>query len=111
MFSVQWRKIEYNIGNSFDGTRFNAPKAGLYTFYATAQRHDRNSKIHFYVNGSERILTSDARTGDDCFSQSIQTTLRLNSGDTVEVRLTGTFFNTHNGELTFFEGRYIPRIN
>ena len=117
MFSVQWRKIEYNIGNSFDGTRFNAPKAGLYTFHATAHRNDKTSAttpatlIYFYVNDSCRIYSRDQTDDNDEFSQPIQTTLRLNRSDTVEVRLNGIFDNTNDGDCTCFEGIYIPRID
>ena len=113
MVSVQWRDIEYNIGNNFDGTKFTAPKGGLYTFHATARRQDKNSYtiIHFFVNGSSRGY-SEAKTDDnDLFSLTIQTTLRLNRGDKVEVRLGGTFSFTNNGYFTCFEGRFVPKID
>ena len=111
MFSVQWRVIDYNIGNNFDGTKFTALKAGLYAFHATARRREKSyTYISFYVNGSQRIR-SEARTDDnDEFPLTIQTTLRLNRGDRVEVRLHGTFSCT-NGYFTYFEGRYIPKID
>ena len=113
MFSVQWENIQYDIGNNFDGTKFTAPKGGLYTFHATARRQDKNSYtiIHFFVNGSPRISSFAGTDDNDSFSQSIQTTLRLDSGDKVEVRLHGNFWDTTYGPCTFFEGRYIPRID
>ena len=113
MVSVQWRNIYYNIGNHFDGTRFTAPKAGLYSFYAIARRWDKNSStvIYLYVNGSRRISSGSRTADNDWFSLTIQTTLRLNRGDKVEVRLFGNFNNTTSEKFTFFEGRYIPRID
>ena len=112
MFSVQWY-IDYNIGNNFDGTKFTAPKGGLYTFYATARRYDKNSStyIYFYVNGSSRICSYACTNDNDFYSQSIQTTLRLNRGDKIEVRLYGNFYDTIHGDCTCFEGIYIPRID
>ena len=41
----------------------------------------------------------------------IQTTLKLNKGDKIEVRLTGTMTEINNASRTFFEGRLISKID
>ena len=118
LFQVEWNYIDYNIGNYFDGTIFTAPTDGLYSFYATARCcHRENwSIIYLFVNGDEYNFSSYYTIANSDNVQrgvpvTIQTTLKLEKSDKVEVRLEGGLSTTLSIYCIYFEGRLISRID
>ena len=111
-FLVKWRNIEYNIGNHFNGTIFTAPVAGLYSFFAMAKhRAATYTRIRLYVNGNSKIVSTNETKNDDIQSLPLQSTLKLEKGQTVELRFGGTLYQASYGDRTYFEGRLISRID
>ena len=111
MFLVPWQKIDYNIGNYFDGTIFTAPKTGLYTFFAKflCQAANHQSYGSFYVNGTQKIYSQWAVTDHGRINCILHATLKLTKDDKVEVRLSGKLFSGSN-DTCYFEGRLISLI-
>ena len=116
IYLVEWRDIDYNIGNHFDGTVFTAPRTGLYTFSAQfrIEVHDDSTYAQLRVNGSLKAHSgSDNPTGRGSIPLPIQTTLKLAKDDKIEIRISGkmNICNTICSEVTYFEGRLIARID
>ena len=117
IFLVEWRDIDYNLGNYFDGTIFTAPQAGLYTFLAQFHRYGGYSKgnnVHAYlfVNGTGIARSyTHSHADNDIIPFVLQSTLKLAKGDKVEVRLSGKVIDASNRNWTYFEGRFISRID
>ena len=112
-FLVEWRYVNYNIGNYFDGKVFTAPKTGLYSFYATAERlyEQGIAAISVYVNGSNTAISKNCLNNDNWGSITVQTTLKIDEDDNVDIRLLGKFASTHDIVRTYFEGRLISILN
>ena len=125
---MDWRNIEYNHGNHFDGTTFVAPFKGLYSFLSTAVYETyitgstiNSSKVECFVNDIRAYSALSNSTGRANQSGSIaiasvgqvlmQTTLQLNSKDRVYIKLDGSFSNLNNRVLNYFEGRLISEID
>ena len=111
VFLVEWKEIEYNFGNYFDGIAFTAPKTGLYSFSATAQvRGNNDTRGYFYVNGKAKFYSRCDTRNNDIISLPMQTTLKLEKDDKVEVRYSGQLYEADYLRRTFFEGRFISQI-
>ena len=111
MFLVEWRTIDYNIGNYFDGTTFTAPKTGLYSFNATAIQYQSNSRIELYANNALKMsMIDNPGTGGSYGNMVIQTTLKLAKDEKVEIRFSGKLLGAVDSELTCYEGRFISPI-
>ena len=122
---MDWRNIEYNHGNHFDGTTFVAPFKGLYSFLSTAVYETsvtiNSSKVECFVNDIRAYSALSNSTGRANQSGSIaiasvgqvlmQTTLQLNAKDRVYIKLDGSFSNLNNRVLNYFEGRLISEID
>ena len=117
IFLVEWRDIDYNLGNYFDGTIFTAPQAGLYTFLAQFHLYGPYSKgndvaAFLFVNGTCIALSVNCSHADLNYVPFVlQTTLKLAKGDKVEVRLAGRVQAAYLSHWTYFEGRFISRID
>lgn len=120
MFLVTWDQIDYNIGNYFNGYFngiFSAPENGLYSFCASAQRkhNGQNAYIYIYVNRQEKIRSGNYAQNSgrsNCTtSLLIQTTLKLDKGDNIEVRLEGTMYEPNHASKFYFEGRLVSKID
>ena len=67
---------------------------------------------YFYLNGEEkeRVFSGCRPQDDDVVSVPIQTTLKLETGDKVEVRYHGILYEADYQTRAFFEGRFISKI-
>ena len=109
-FKVKWRDIDYNIGNHFNGTIFTAPLTGLYSFHASAEQYSsHNTSIFVYINGSPK--TQQESKNGSYRNVTIQTTLKIDKEDKVEIRFKGYLSGYNDGKKTFFEGRLISRMD
>ena len=122
---MDWRNIEYNHGNHFDGTTFVTPFKGLYSFLSTAVYKTsvtiNSSKVECFVNDIRAYSALSNSTDRANQSGSIaiasvgqvlmQTTLQLNAKDRVYIKLDGSFSNLNNRVLNYFEGRLISAID
>ena len=125
---MDWRNIEYNHGNHFDGTTFVAPFKGLYSFLSTAVYETliigsmtNYSRVDCFVNDIRtnsalsnftRRTDQSASIGNECVGNvMMQTTLQLNAKDRVYIKLDGSFSNLNNRVLNYFEGRLISEID
>ena len=108
---MEWKQIEYNLGNHFDGTIFTTPRTGLYHFSATVQVRNANATSYFYVNDQEKFFSRCRAQSDDIASLPIQTTLKLETGDKVTVRYDGQLYEGDYRTRAFFEGRLISKID
>ena len=114
IFLVVWKKIDYNFGNYFDGTNFNVPENGLYTFHVSCQQKSNNSgTVYLYLN--DIMQTSASKVGKSNATSAgtikIQITLKLTKDDIIYVRFESYLYNTSSEENTYFEGRLIAKIN
>ena len=122
---MDWRNIEYNHGNHFDGTTFVAPFKGLYSFLSTAVYETsvtiNSSKVECFVNdvraysalsnSTDRVNHSGSIAIASVGQVLMQTTLQLNAKDRVYIKLDGSFSNLNNRVLNYFEGRLISEID
>ena len=108
---VEWKRIDYNIGNHFDGTFFTAPKTGLYYFSATVLLKNAGTWGYFFVNGQEKFVSGSSSQNGHIANLLIQTTLKLKTGDKVAVRYAGKLYNADYNTLAYFEGRFISKID
>ena len=120
---MDWRNIEYNYGNHFDGTTFVAPFKGLYSFLSTAVYETSTmgtivhlSRICCFVNAIRIHSALSNCTGSPDQRGSIghvlmQATLQLNAKDRVYIKLDGTFSSLNNRLFNYFEGRLISAID
>ena len=117
IFLVEWKDIDYNFGNYFDGTIFTAPQTGLYSFLAQFNRWGHYSKesdvyAYLFVNGTDIAISYTRSYADnDIIPFVLQTTLKLAKGDKVEVRPEGKVYKADDRQWTYFEGRFISRID
>ena len=112
-FIVEWKQIDYNIGNHFDGTIFAAPTTGLYTFHATSEQFNNtgDASIFVHVNGRPKLQSRNYTKSNDFGFVTIQTTLKIAEDDKVEVRFNGKLSDANNTMKTHFEGRLISELN
>ena len=117
-YSANWKNIEYNYGNEFDGTTFTAPVPGLYSFSITAkQKSYQYGYVRCCVNNIDvayRCLSNcnnDLGPGMNAGPISINTTLRLKKSDKVYINVGGHLFNLYDSKVTYFEGRLVSVIN
>ena len=111
--SVPWKKIEYNIGNGFNSGVFTAPIDGIYFFHVHARTYsDKVTDIYLQVNGSDKSR-SYHRNGDAVGYDTLNLTcqFKLQRGDFVNVRYSGTFFMPEFYQWNHFEGHLISEIN
>ena len=113
-FLVIWKNIEYNIGNAFDEStgKFTCPHDGIYSFYATSPINGQDKgRIYIYVNGSQKVYhyLYNHGAGEDEFKHVSPTgVFKLSKGDTVDIRMSGTFhFASSECSRTYFQGYLI----
>ena len=112
MFLVEWRDIDYNIGNYFNGTIFTAPLTGLYSFHATSEQTNSNSaSISLDINGTTKTRQESRQNNYSYGNVTIQTTLTVYKGDKVGIGFGGKHACSNVSYKTFFEGRLISRID
>ena len=108
---MEWKNVDYNLGNYFDGTYFTVPENGLYYFKACCQQMSSNyGDIILYLNDKQHIYVTRAESNNNGGSVNIDTTLKLVKNDKVHIRFYGDFYYTHDGNSTYFEGRMIARL-
>ena len=111
--SADWKNIEYNHGNHFDGSNFTAPIKGIYSFLTTIkQRSYQFGRIRCYVNNKEIALVYiktdiNMNAGQILFP----ITLELKKDDIVNIRIGGDLYNITDPQTTYFEGRLVSVIN
>ena len=117
LFLVIWKNIEYNIGNAFDEStgKFTCPHDGIYSFYATsAINGQHNGWIYIDVNGSKKVdhyLRNHGAGKDEFKHVSPAGVFKLSKGDTVQIRMSGTFYYASSGcESTYFQGHLIDLL-
>ena len=108
---MEWRNVDYNLGNFFDGTYFTAPENGLYSFNVLCKQQSSSyGYISLSLNDQEHAYAvreeSDNRRG----FVNINTTLKLVKNDKVHARFYGNLYATNSEKTTFFEGRRIARL-
>ena len=109
---VEWRNVDYNLGNFFDGTYFTVPENGLYSFYACCrQKSSSYGEIRLYLNNNGHIYADRAESNNNCGFVNIDTTLKLAKNDKVDVRFRGDLMDTKFEQSTYFQGRMIARLD
>ena len=111
---MEWKNVDYNLGNFFDGTYFTAPENGLYSFYACCEQGASSyGYISLYLNGNSRIYARTRTSNDDYGGRfiNIYTTMKLVKNDKVYVGFYGNLYATDHAPATFFEGRLIARLD
>jgi len=109
---VEWKTVDYNLGNYFDGTYFTVPENGLYSFYACCvQQSSCYGQINLYLNNNQHIYASRAESNNNLGFVNIDTTLKLVKNDKVHVRFNGNLCGTIWPEITYFEGRMVARLD
>jgi len=110
--SVPWNKIEYNIGNRFNGRTFTAPFDGIYYFNVHARTYSNKiTDIYLQVNGSDKSRSyhkNNDSKGYDTLTLSCQ--FKLQKDDSVNVRYSGSFFMPEYFQWNHFEGHLIYKI-
>lgn len=105
--------MEYNIGNAFDISTgiFTCPFNGIYSFYATSLVYGKkDGGIYIHVNGSEKVFHHLSITGGWSHN-SPSGVFKLNQGDTVHIRMFGTYYYAKTeSRRTFFEGHLIDLL-
>ena len=109
---MEWKNVDYNLGNFFDGTYFTVPKNGLYSFLANFY-HGSTSHggISLYLNDEQKTWTPRGESSGNHGFITFNTTLQLVKNDKVDIRLYGGVSNLTDPMTTFFEGRLIARID
>ena len=111
---MEWANVDYNLGNTFDGTYFTVPENGLYSFYACCSpASSSHGYIYLFLNHKSnievfKVESNSSKTGK---SVNFNTTLKLVKNDKVDVRFDGNFVHTKETTITYFEGRMIARID
>ena len=109
---MEWKNVDYNLGNFFDGTYFTVPKNGLYSFLANAhQASNSYGGISLYLNDEQKIWAPRGESSGQIGFITFDTTLKLVENDKVDVRLYGGVWNLKDPIRTFFEGRLIARTD
>ena len=109
---MEWKNVDYNLGNYFDGTYFTVPENGLYYFKACCRQASSNyGEIRLYLNNNLHIYAERESSNDNVGFVNIDTTLKLVKNDKVHVRFQGDLFYTYNASTTNFEGRLIARLD
>ena len=110
--SVPWNTIQYNIGDCFNGGIFTAPFDGIYYFNVHARTYsNKDTDIYLQVNGSDKSRSYHKNSdsgGYDTLTLSCQ--FKLQKGDSVNVRYSGTFFRPDYVQWNHFEGHLISKI-
>ena len=109
---MEWKNVDYNLGNYFDGTYFTVPENGLYYFKACCLQASTNyGYIHLYLNDKQHIYAVRAESNNNDGFVNIDTTLKLVKNDKVHVRFYGDLYQTHYALTTYFEGRMVARLD
>ena len=109
---MEWKYVDYNLGNFFDGTYFTVPENGLYSFNAFCGQNSSNyGGIRLHVNDNLHIYAERAESNNRLGFVNIDTTLKLVKNDKVDVRFSGTLGDTNDSMTTYFEGRMIARLD
>ena len=109
---MEWRNVDYNLGNFFDGTYFTVPVSGLYSFYLCSRHASSNAGwVYLFLNGELHIWASRSSTGSNTGLVSIDPTLKLEKNDKIDARFHGTLSDTQNAMTTYFQGRLIARLD
>jgi len=113
---VIWKNVEYNIGSAYDASsgKFTCPYDGIYSFYATSAVYGEHGiNVEIYVNGSLKFKEThmNVSLGNAYFqwgSASPQGVLKLKKGDTVHIKMSGTFWAaSRRCDYTYFQGHLI----
>lgn len=108
---VEWKNVDYNLGNYFDGTYFTVPENGLYYFKVCCRQESINyGQIHLYINANLHIYADRKSSNNSYGFVNIDTTLKLVKNDKVHVRFYGDLYSTY-APTTYFEGRMIARLD
>ncbi len=110
----EWQKVEFNTEKHDDGANFNtttdrftAPADGVYHFSANVGLNDVADAARFivalYKNGSREVDLSSgyANTNDDVQVHGGSATIKLNTGDYIEVRCYSGIAITYSGSNTY----------
>ena len=109
---MEWKTVDYNLGNFFDGTCFTVPENGLYSFYVFClQPSSCYGQIHLYLNNNLHIYAERAESNNQWGFVNIDTTLKLVKNDKVDVRFYGTLADTYYEKTNYFEGRMVARLD
>ena len=111
---MEWKIIEYNFGNYFDGTHFIVPENGLYTFNVSCeQKSSSHGTAYIHLNDSMQTSASKISKSNATAAGTvkIQITLKLLKFDKIDVRFASNIYNTNGEHNTYFEGRLIARLN
>ena len=111
---MKWANVDYNLGNTFDGTYFTVPENGLYSFYACCSPASSSHGyifLHLNDNSHTAVYTVESDSTKIGKSVNIQTTLKLVKNDKVDVRFDGDLVHRTDTKVTYFEGRLIARTD
>ena len=109
---MEWKNVDYNLGNFFDGTYFTVPKNGLYSFLANCyQASSSYGRIDLNLNDELKIWAARGESNGKSGFLNFNTTLQLVKGDKVDIRLGCGVSNLKSTIATFFEGRLIARTD
>lgn len=109
-FLVEWKNIDYNVGNYFDGKNFVAPVNGLYSFTVFCRHNSSGySSVVLYLNGEIHTFAPRATSSNGFVN--IYTTLKLVTNDKLNVRFEKDLYRTDDERTTYFEGRLIARLD
>ena len=110
--SVEWRNIDYNYGNCFDGKYFTVPENGLYYFHvACRQKSDNVGTARIYVNNNEQIKASRGESTGNYGFITLNTTLKLFKNDKVNFSYHYMLNDTSDSMTNYAEGRLIARLD
>ena len=109
-----WKNLEYNIGYAFDISTgvFTCPHDGIYSFYATSLVYgQKTGGINIYVNGSDNRVFHHLSIMGGYSQNSPSGVFKLNQGDTVHIRMSGTFFFPNSDcRRIYFQGHLIDLL-
>lgn len=108
---VEWKNIDYNLGNFFDGTYFTVPENGLYSFHVHCGQKSRNVGTIYLHHNNGRIYARRAESNDNFGFINIDATLKLAKNDKIHVGFYGHLFYLADAGTTYFEGRMIARLD
>jgi hypothetical protein len=101
---ITFNNITYNAGNAWSGTRFTAPKAGLYQFNCVLlSRSGGYMRADILVNGgSTAYRTESTQSASNYQQSSTAQAIYLNAGDYVE--FSSGSYATYAGDYDFCSG-------
>ena len=101
-----------NVGNAFDGSTFNCPQAGYYSFQFAGTVYEEFAYIDVLKNNAKELKFHDDTAEDgvganDESLMSFSFMLKLHKGDSVNLKITLGKFSTHASQYRVFSGQFV----